>query len=169
MDIQVASNFERLLFDLYDRDGKKLAAEMEAFRKDGRMVMGANSLAQARDVFAGHRVDDDETLATIAAVHKSTGEVLDPHTAVAVAGVRATAATRDPSLPTIALATAHPAKFPDAVEKAIGQRPVLPPQLADLLRRPERMTVLPNALAPLKDFVRAQVLSRKDTLERKPA
>ncbi|HEY4135615.1 MAG TPA: threonine synthase [Alphaproteobacteria bacterium] len=153
MDIQVASNFERLLFDLYGRDGRKLAAEMESFRKTGALALGPNLLAEARRLFAGARVDDAETVATIAEIYEATGEILDPHTAVGLAGGRA--AEHDPHVPSIVLATAHPAKFPDAVEKAIGQRPALPPRLADLMTKEERMTVLPNDLAPLKEFVRA--------------
>jgi threonine synthase len=152
MDIQVASNFERLLFDLYGRDGKKLAADMEAFRKTGALALGPNLLDEARRLFAGARDDDGETIATIALVYQTTGEVLDPHTAVGVAGGRA--APHDGHVPTVVLATAHPAKFPEAVEKAIGLRAVLPPRLADLMDKPERMTELPNDLATLKDFVR---------------
>jgi threonine synthase len=159
MDIQVASNFERLLFDLYERDGKALAAEMQNFRKNGAMSLGEARLRQARQVFTGHRVDDDETLATIAEVHRATGEVLDPHSAVGVAGARAL--PRPSTMPMITLATAHPAKFPDAVARAINLRPALPPQLADLLQRPERAASLPNDIEQLKTFVRDHVLERR--------
>ena len=159
MDIQVASNFERLLFDLYGRDGKALAADMQGFRATGVMNLGENRLRQARQIFAGHRVDDEETLATIAAVHRATAEVLDPHSAVGVAGARAV--PRPSTVPVVTLATAHPAKFPDAVERAIGLRPALPPQLADLLQRPERAASLPNDIGQLKTFVRDRVLERR--------
>jgi threonine synthase len=159
MDIQVASNFERLLFDLYNRDGKALSAAMQTFRATGVMSLGEERLRQARQVFAGHRVDDDETLATIAEVYRATGEVLDPHSAVGVAGARAV--PRPSTMPVITLATAHPAKFPDAVERAIGTRPALPPRLADLLGRPERVDVLPNDIEQLKTFVRDHVLERR--------
>jgi threonine synthase len=159
MDIQVASNFERLLFDLYGRDGKALAADMQSFRKTGAMSLGEARLRQARQVFTGHRVDDEETLATIAEVHRATAEVLDPHSAVGVAGARAI--PRPAAVPAVTLATAHPAKFPDAVERAIGIRPALPPQLADLLQRPERAAGLPNDIEQLKTFVRDRVLERR--------
>lgn len=159
MDIQVASNFERLLFDLYSRDGKALAADMRSFRETGAMTLGDNRWRQARDVFSGHRVDDDETIAMIAEVYKATGEVLDPHSAVGVAGARAVA--RPATVPVVTLATAHPAKFPEAVARATGTSPALPPQLADLLHRPERVSALPNDIEQLKAFVRDRVLERR--------
>jgi threonine synthase len=159
MDIQVASNFERLLFDLYGRDGKALAADMQNFRNTGAMSLGEERLRQARQVFSGHRVDDDETLATIADVYRATGEVLDPHSAVGVAGARAVA--RPSTVPVVTLATAHPAKFPEAVARATGISPALPPQLADLLDRPERVSALPNDIEQLKAFVRDRVLERR--------
>ncbi len=159
MDIQVASNFERLLFDLYGRDGKALAADMQSFRDTGVMSLSEERLRQARQVFSGHRVDDDETLATIAEVYRATGEVLDPHSAVGVAGARAVA--RPATVPVVTLATAHPAKFPEAVARATGISPALPPQLADLLDRPERVSALPNDIEQLKTFVRDRVLERR--------
>lgn len=159
MDIQVASNFERLLFDLYNRDGKALAADMQAFRATGVITLGEERLRQALQVFVGHRVDDEETVAMIAEVYRATGQVLDPHSAVGVAGARAV--VRPSTMPVITLATAHPAKFPDAVERAIGARPPLPPQLADLLQRPERLVALPNDIEQLKTFVRDNVLERR--------
>jgi threonine synthase len=110
MDIQVASNFERLLFDLYGRDGKALAADMQSFRATGAMRLGDNRWRQAQGIFVGHRVDDDETIATIAAVHRETGEVLDPHSAVGVAGARAV--PRDPAVPMVNLATGTRPNFP---------------------------------------------------------
>ena len=91
-------------------------------------------------------------IATIAELYKATGEVLDPHTAVGLAGGRS--AAHDGKNPTVVLATAHPAKFPEAVEQAIGLRPALPPRLASLMSLPDRMTDLPNDIAPLKEFVR---------------
>jgi threonine synthase len=162
MDIQVASNFERLLFDLYGRDGKKLAGDMEAFRKTGALALGPNLLDEARRVFSGARVDDGQTIATIAEVFKATGEVLDPHTAVGLAGGRA--APHDGRNPTVVLATAHPAKFPEAVEKAIGLKPALPARLASLMTMPERMTDLPNDIAPLKEFVRKHARAAQSSI-----
>ncbi|QQS13737.1 MAG: threonine synthase [Rhodospirillales bacterium] len=148
MDIQVSSNFERLLFDLFDRDGVALAAAMESFRATGRMAVSAERLARMRAVFDAGRLDDAGTLRVIAEALRDTGETLDPHSAVGYAVARAKRG--DPSIPMVVLATAHPAKFPDAVEKATGRRPALPPRLADLYDRPERCAALPNDIAALQ-------------------
>jgi threonine synthase len=150
MDIQVSSNFERLLFELFDRQGAALADSMTDFRKTGTLAAGGNLREQARRLFAGRRRDDDETLETIGAIHRATGDLIDPHTAVALG---AALAEKDGEK-RVVLATAHPAKFPDAVERATGVRPGLPPRLADLFDRPERMSTLPNALASVQQFVR---------------
>lgn len=154
MDIQVSSNFERLLFELFDRDGKALAQAMADFRRDGTLSLGEDRWRRARAGFAGFRLDDAGTLATIRRVWQATGEILDPHSAIGVA--TADACRGDPATPMVALACAHPAKFPDAVERATGIRPALPGRLADLLSRPERMTVLPNDLAAVEDYVAAR-------------
>jgi threonine synthase len=152
MDIQVSSNLERLLFDLYDRDGPALAAAMTAFRRTGALDVGDARRARARALFDGFRFDDEATVAVIADTWRRTGELIDPHSAVGLAAAHA--AHREPGEPTVVLATAHPAKFPDAVERATGLRPPLPPQLADLHERPERLEVLPNDLATIQDFIR---------------
>lgn len=149
MDIQVSSNFERLLFELKGRDGAAVAAAMSAFRRTGTLPTTAAEWEAARGLFSAHRVDDEATLAEIAATWRATGELLDPHSAVAVAAARAEKAN-----PMVALACAHPAKFPDAVAKATGVRPALPPALADLMERKERVTVLPNDLQAVESFVR---------------
>src|SRR5215470_12739283 len=138
MDIQVSSNFERLLFDLYDRDGAAVAAAVASFRRSGRLTLGEERLARARAVFEGYRVDDDGTLEIMRSVWQATGELVDPHTAI---GIAAGWDGSDGETPLVALATAHPAKFPDAVERATGVRPPLPGSLADLLSRPERCVV----------------------------
>ena len=151
MDIQVASNFERYLFELYGRNGGELAADMDAFRRDRTLTVTPKRFAEARKFFDGARVTDDETVATIARLYHETGEILDPHSAVAVAG--AERCRRDSEVPMVAIATAHPAKFPDAVEKAIQQRPALPPHLADLMKRPERSATLANDLGALKSYI----------------
>ncbi|WP_374443432.1 threonine synthase [Stella sp.] len=151
MDIQVSSNFERLLFELYDRDGAALAGAMADFRRDGRLALSTAQWQRARAGFAGHRLDDAGTLATIRRVWQATGEIIDPHSAIGVA--TAEACHPDRAVPMVALACAHPAKFPDAVERATGIRPPLPGRLADLMDRPERMTVLPNDLAAVEAFV----------------
>ena len=155
MDIQLPSNLERLVFELSGRNGAEGAAIMERSRGEGILAVGAGPLAAARAVFAGHRVDDAETTATIAAVYRESGELVDPHTAVGIAAARA--ATPDDRVPVVALATAHPAKFPDAVAAATGVRPALPPRLGDLFERPERLSVLPNDLAAVKALVRERV------------
>jgi threonine synthase len=152
MDIQVSSNLERLLFDLYDRDGAALAAAMGEFRRTGALDVGAARLESCRALFDGVRVDDDATLATIAETWREAGVLIDPHGAVALAAARAR--RRGPAEPMIVLGTAHPAKFPDAVERATGQRPALPPHLADLFDRPERLDVLPNDLGTIQGFIR---------------
>jgi threonine synthase len=152
MDIQVSSNLERALFDLYDRDGPALARAMAEFRLSGRLQVGEARWRRATAVFSGFRLDDPGTLDAIAAIYKSTGELVDPHTAVAVAAAEAWAGPLD--VPVVALATAHPAKFPDATWRATGLRPALPPRLADIFERPERVEVLANDLARLKSFIR---------------
>ena len=153
MDIQVSSNAERLLFELYDRNPRLLADRMAAFRAEGRVETGDTRLASVTEVFDGASFDDDATRAEIRRTHEATGVLIDPHTAVGVAAARA--ARRDPEVPMICLATAHPAKFPDAVEQAVGFRPELPPHLADLFDRPERFDELPADLATLQAHVRA--------------
>jgi len=155
MDIQVSSNFERLLFDLYGRNGGQIARLMQRFRRHGRLDLAKGRWARFTRLFAGARVDDEATLATIRDVWQRTGEIVDPHTAVGIAAARSV--ERDPSVPLVALACAHPAKFPDAVEKATGIKPKLPARLADLFERPERVTTLPNDVRAVQDFVRSRV------------
>jgi threonine synthase len=156
MDIQISSNFERLMFDLYARDGAAVADAMGRFRATGRVALGAARWRRARELFVGFRLDDAGTKREIARLYAETGELIDPHSAIGVAAARATL-DRDPETPVVALATAHPAKFPDAVEAATGVRPALPPRLADLAERAERVAALPNELAPVQAFVRAHV------------
>ncbi len=155
MDIQISSNFERLLFDLYGGEGAAVADAMTAFRATGRLEVGEARWRRARNNFDAVRLDDEQTLAEIARVHEETGELVDPHTAVGIAAARAKADDLDdPNTPVIALATAHPAKFPDAVEEATGLRPALPARMADLYEREERLAVLPNELGQVQAFVR---------------
>ena len=160
MDIQVASNFERLLFELKGRNGAAVATALRAFREAGELPADEQAWRQARGLFSAHRVDDALTLNTIAEVHARSGILIDPHTAVAVAAARAEIEgmnideeTR--GTPMIALASAHPAKFPDAVARATGIRPEPPPALAGIMERRERMTVLPNDARAVAQFVRA--------------
>ena len=156
MDIQISSNFERLLFELFERDGAKVAETLERFRASGSVALGEAAWRRAREVFDAHRLDDTETLAEMARLHRETGELVDPHSAIGVAAARAKGGVGSGAqdVPVIVLATAHPAKFPDAVEKACGVRPVLPPRLADLFEREERCAVVDKNLAAVQAHVR---------------
>ena len=155
MDIQVASNFERLLFELAGRDGARIRDLMDGFAGKGSFALDAAMLAAARQGFLACRADEAETTATIRDVHKRTGLTIDPHSAVgltAAAKMRASGAI-DAATPLISLATAHPAKFPDAVEKATGIRPRLPERFADLFERAEKVDVLANDTALVAAFI----------------
>jgi threonine synthase len=151
MDIQVSSNFERLLFELNHRDGGLTAEQMARFRATGTLTVEPDQLDRLTALFAGARCDDATTLAVIRDTYQAAGELLDPHTAVGLHAARQV--ERVPGVPMVVLATAHPAKFPDAVEQATGVRPALPPHLADLFDRPERITTLPNDLGEVEAFV----------------
>ena len=153
MDIQVSSNFERLLFDLLDRDPDALAAAMTAFDATGRLDLPATTLARAREMFASTAVDEAETAATMRATWQQHGLLVDPHTAVALAAARRLAPALPPATPIVTLATAHPAKFPDAVRAATGQTPALPKRLAHLLNGEERFTVMPADTAAVAERV----------------
>lgn len=154
MDIQVSSNFERLLFDLLDRDGAKVTEAMTEFRETGKLSLAEAAWNRSRKLFDAYRVDDDLTTAVIERFYADSGMLLDPHTAIGVEAAQRT--RRDPAVPMVSLATAHPAKFPDAVEQATGTAPELPPALADLYESEEHYTVLPNQLDILQDFIRAK-------------
>lgn len=150
MDIVVSSNFERLLFDAYDRDGAAVAALLERFQQEPTALADA-PLAKLREKFASYSVDDETILEVIREAHHRTGEILDPHTAT---GYRAAERARvDTSTPMITLATAHPAKFAEAVVKAGFQGVPLPTHMDDLLEREERYTVLPAELSAVQQFV----------------
>ena len=151
MDIQVASNFERLLFDLVGRDGERLTALMATFAEEGAFGVDGEALASARELFSAHRVSEEETLAMMASVLETTGELVDPHTAVGLAAAKA--AGSETEAPLVTLATAHPAKFPQAVVRATGVTPALPPHLQDLMSKPERLSVLPNDLAAIQSHI----------------
>lgn len=150
MDIQVSSNFERALFDAYGRDGAAVAALMAELRAQGGFHISQGALESLRASFATGRCSEQETRASMTRTFATTGEVLCPHTAVGVKVAQSHLGT----VPMISLATAHPAKFPDAVQAAIGIRPGLPPRMADLYDRPERLTRLPGDLAALQSFIR---------------
>src|SRR5476649_1345684 len=164
MDIQVSSNLERLLFDLYGRDGKALADAMTTFRSTGTLEVGANApgdnkMGGVRELFDAGRVDEPGTLKAIADCLARFGETIDPHTAVGYAVAQHH--RRDPKIPMVVLATAHPAKFPDAVQTAIGVRPALPARLADLLDRTERLDGLPNDADALKEMIDDRMAAAK--------
>ncbi len=154
MDIQVSSNFERLYFDLLARDGDALAAAMNGFRANGALPADSHAWQAAREGFRSFRVDDAMTRATIASHYRATGALIDPHSAVAVAAMRA--CKGDPAFPHVALACAHAAKFPEVVEAVTGIHPPLPAGLADLMSRPERINPLPNDLDAVRAFVSAR-------------
>ena len=154
MDIQVSSNFERLYHELKGGDGAAVAAAFKSFRATGTLPVSDGEWRRARELFSAVRLDDTETLAEIGRTHRTTGELLDPHSAIAVAAARR--GRRDKTAPIVALATAHPAKFPDAVERAVGIRPPLPTRMADLYDRPERIDVLPNDLSAVENFIAAR-------------
>jgi threonine synthase len=153
MDIQVASNFERLLFEVYGRDPQPVRGAMASLAQSRRFKLTEPALTGIRDLFTAERALEDETAAAIRTTLRETGYLLDPHTAVAVAV--AEKETRDPAIPMVVLATAHPAKFPDAVEAACGVRPALPDWLAGLDTRPERFTILPADLAAVENHILA--------------
>jgi threonine synthase len=153
MDIQVSSNFERLLFDAYDRDGAAIRSLMGSLAQSRRFTLSAHALSQIRTQFAAGRADEDEVAATIRTVKRETGNFVDPHTAVGIAV--AEKEPRDPTIPMVVLSTAHAVKFPDAVEAACGDRPALPDWLSDLDKRPERVTVLPADQSAVERFVLA--------------
>lgn len=149
MDIQVSSNFERLLFDLHGRDGNVIEQMMQQFKKDGMFSLAPQAHNALRASFAADRTTDPETLNVIASSYKNTGELLDPHTAVGVS----VAQRQRVDGAMITLATAHPAKFPDAVQKASNVHPALPPHLADLFARTERVQNIANDVNAIKAYI----------------
>ncbi|MFN7148163.1 MAG: threonine synthase [Microthrixaceae bacterium] len=158
MDIQVSSNLERLLFEALGRDGAAVAEMMTRFRADGTVSIEVDVLEQLRSEFDSGRLDDESAAEVIRRIHGRIGLLLDPHSAIGV-GVAESLRT-DPSVPVVALGTAHPAKFPDAVEAATGIRPPLPEHLADLYERPERIEHIPADLASVQALVRAGLAAR---------
>jgi threonine synthase len=151
MDIQVSSNFERLLFEASGRDAAQVRALMASLQQSGRFVLPDSVLAEIRGDFDAGRADETETAAAIRTAWREAGDLVDPHTAVALA--TADRDTSDSRIPNIVLATAHAAKFPDAVEAACGVRPQLPAWLDGLMTRPERITVVNNDQAEIERFV----------------
>ena len=151
MDIQVSSNFERLLFDCGGRDGAAMAEQIRSFEADKAMQLTNSQREGASALFTSVRADQQQVLQALRWAHENAGEVIDPHTAV---GLHAALASElDPSIPMVTLATAHPAKFPDAVERATGLRPNLPSRVGDLFAREEAYSELPGEYDAVCDFV----------------
>ena len=152
MDIQIASNFERLLFDIFDRDAAAVTTRMNALADTGSFSVERARIAEKAGLFVAHRVAEEETLAAIREIWARAGIVVDPHTAVGVAAGRA---AREPGdAPLVCLATAHPAKFPEAVERALKSPPPSDSRIAELFKREERYDVLANDPLIVKDYVR---------------
>ena len=159
MDIEISSNFERLLFDAQDRDAAATARQMASLGQSGGFAVPEAALARMRRDFSAGTTGEEETAQVIRDVHERSGYVVDPHTAVGIGVARG---HLDRATPMITLSTAHPAKFPDAVRAATGEAPVLPGWLADLPQRPERVTVLENDPAVVEDFILARTRARED-------
>jgi threonine synthase len=151
MDIQISSNFERLLFEACGRDPQPVRTAMAALAQSHRFRIPEQALTQMRTLFSAGRAVEEETAAAIRTTRRESGYLIDPHTAVAMAV--AEKENRDPAVPMVVLSTAHPAKFPDAVERACGIRPGLPDWLADLGSRRERVTVLPPDLSAIENHI----------------
>lgn len=152
MDIMVSSNFERMLFDLYGKDGAQIKSLMDTFKETGALSLSDEALQSARQLFSSYRLNDQETLDVITEVFDKCEYLLDPHTAIGVQAGRK--CRKDQGTPMVCLATAHPAKFPEAVIKA-GQtdEPSLPHHMSDLFEREERYEVISDDLQKVQDFM----------------
>jgi threonine synthase len=160
MDIQVSSNFERYLFEAGNRDAAWVRGRMGGLAQSGRFELGGETLKRLRADFDAATGTMDEVAACIRRVKAESGYLLDPHTACGVVAVEKTQADHaSPHTPHVVLATAHPAKFPDAIQSIAGERPALPPRLRPLMTDPERMTVLPNDLAAVQRFVAERAIA----------
>ncbi len=157
MDIQVSSNFERLLFDLGGRDGAALAAQMQGFEATRGMQLTNSQREGASALFASARAGGDDMAQAMRWASEACGQTIDPHTACGLHAGRAQA-DLDPAIPIVTLATAHPAKFRDAVERSTGHRPALPKRVGDLFEREERMAELPGDYAAVVEYVTAHAV-----------
>jgi threonine synthase len=158
MDIQISSNFERLLFEYYRRDGAAVAKVLDRFRRTGRANFGKGRWRAMGKLFEGHRIGDNTTKSVIGEVYRASGALLDPHTAIGVEAARRAELPADTAV--IAMATAHPAKFPGAVEESTGIHPELPSRLADLFTRPERFQTLANDMGRVTAYLNQQLAAR---------
>lgn len=154
MDIQISSNFERLLFELAGRNPSRLNEEMAALRESGRFALEHDELRQLRELFDAGRTTEDETIDEIRRLQREAGYLADPHTAVGTAVARRVA--RDASVPMITLATAHPAKFPDAIRQAVGHPPATPDSVVRQAELPERINRVPGDAAAIAAFIEAR-------------
>jgi threonine synthase len=151
MDIMISSNFERLLFDLYDGDGEAIA-ELMADAKEGHMQLSPSALEKARKLFSSYRCDDEGMLEMISSVYQQSGYLMDPHTAIGLDAARHCRSNAE--TPMVILATAHPAKFPDAIKQAgYPSDPELPTHMADLFQKEEHFTVLDNDQTIVRQFI----------------
>ena len=152
MDIMVSSNFERMLFDLYDQDGETINNLMLTFKTTGKLTLSDPALVKARAVFTSYRLDDKAITQVMADFWEATGYLLDPHTAIGVEAARKTLRRQD--VPVVCLSTAHPAKFPESIRKAgFPSNPELPRYMADLFDRQEDYSVQPNSIEVVQQFI----------------
>jgi threonine synthase len=157
MDIQISSNFERLLFNIYDGDAAAVRGLMSDLNSAKSFTIADTPLKKAQSIFSALKVDEETTIATIKRVYEETSELIDPHTAV---GVHAARELRtDDAIPMVTLSTAHPAKFPEPVAQATGQHPELPEHMADLFEREEKYDILPHNLEVLKQYIKDKIAS----------
>ncbi len=157
MDIQIASNFERYLFYLFGQDSERVKRTMETFDKQGSIKFTKEEIKRARKDFASYSIDQKETIATIGSMFRETGYICDPHTAVGIAAARRFCSTRlkdSQKVPIICLATAHPCKFPEAVQKAIGKQVEIPDKMKALERLPQRFEIMPPEVAKVKEYIK---------------
>ena len=157
MDIQVASNFERALFEASGRDTSWIRSAMAVFARQKKLVLQPSILESLRERYAAYSCSDLETLKAAAIFYGETGRLIDPHTAVAISAVRKVRETAKG--PIVVLSTAHPAKFPEAVTRATGQTPPLPPRLQGLYEGVERVSILPNDQTRVRSFIQDRLAS----------
>ncbi len=155
MDIQVASNFERYLYYLLGEDAQKTAKAMQSFADNGKLHFDQGQQEKIRMDFVAQSTNEEETITTISDFYREHGYILDPHTAV---GVNSALANRDADTPMVCLATAHPAKFAEAVDKAIGRDPEMPASFADLEQRPSRCEIIDAKVDAVRDFLAEHAL-----------
>ena len=165
MDIQVSSNFERLLFDAGGRDGAKMAAQMAGFEKDRAMQLTNSQRENAAGLFVSASADPDATIRALQWASRNAGQVIDPHTAVGLHAALALAKddTVARGIPIVTLGTAHPAKFRDAVERAVGVRPSLPTRVGDLFGREEGFSEIGGEYEASRDYVLEHAAGRIET------